>query len=773
MERIAETDQERELWQPVIFGPTADRRELDELIDSGAVWRVHDTLRGQLRDLASSRSPDVDLSSVELDERVEAMLADTPVERYGRWVLYPWSGQLVHVLGPGEYRELRLNRNRYKIRSEEEARLGQLTVGIVGLSVGNAIALTLALEGMFGHLRLADFDRLGLSNMNRVRAGVHEVELRKTILAARQIFEINPYASLSLMHTGVTAENVDRFILGDSELRSKLDVVIDECDSLYVKFLVRERARELKLPVLMETSDRGMLDVERFDLEPDRPLLHGLVGDLSSEEVRALDVDDPKVKEQKAVHVVRLLDGQMLSTRLAASMLEVDSSISSWPQLASDVVLGGASTAVALRRLALGQSLPSGRRYVDLQSTIAIADREVPLPSEDARLPSTLPELGSAHPEKVEDLPELAHYLVQSATLAPSGGNVQPWHFYWGDDRLWVTHDPGRSRNLLDGSFHATYLALGAAVENIVIAAAERGLATDVDAFPRADDATVAAELRFEPVHETERPALADVARLMPLVAERQTNRKLGRRAPLADEDATALVAAASERGGSLELCTDPAGLEEVGKIIGVSDRVRMLCPGTHRELVGELRWTSEEAERTRDGVTLTSLELSPGGEVGVRLMTRPDVAGFLRELNGGKRLEEAAWDSVAAASAVGLLSLDSDSRETWIAGGRAMQRMWLEATALGIAMQPMTVVLYQFEMLAGESASVYTDAEVATLRSLEERLYQVFRRPPGAAALLFRLARVGEAAERSLRLPAQWVLSAGPPRAASREAAT
>jgi hypothetical protein len=27
----------------------------------------------------------------------------------------------------------------------------------------------------------------------------------------------------------------------------------------------------------METSDRGVLDVERFDLEPDRPIFHGLL----------------------------------------------------------------------------------------------------------------------------------------------------------------------------------------------------------------------------------------------------------------------------------------------------------------------------------------------------------------------------------------------------------------------------------------------------------------------------------------------------------------
>jgi len=30
----------------------------------------------------------------------------------------------------------------------------------------------------------------------------------------------------------------------------------------------------------METSDRGLLDVERFDKEPSRPPFHGLVGEL-------------------------------------------------------------------------------------------------------------------------------------------------------------------------------------------------------------------------------------------------------------------------------------------------------------------------------------------------------------------------------------------------------------------------------------------------------------------------------------------------------------
>ena len=69
-----------------------------------------------------------------------------------------------------------------------------------------------------------------------------------------------------------------------------------------MKVLVREAARALRLPVLMATSDRGLVDVERFDLEPSRPILHGLLGDLDSARLCRLDHQD------KVPHVLRIID---------------------------------------------------------------------------------------------------------------------------------------------------------------------------------------------------------------------------------------------------------------------------------------------------------------------------------------------------------------------------------------------------------------------------------------------------------------------------------
>ena len=78
-----------------------------------------------------------------------------------------------------------------------------------------------------------------------------------------------------MLDAGLTYDTVDAFLAG-------LDIVVEECDSLDMKAVVREGAEARGIPVLMATSDRGLVDVERFDLEPERPILHGLLGELDA-----------------------------------------------------------------------------------------------------------------------------------------------------------------------------------------------------------------------------------------------------------------------------------------------------------------------------------------------------------------------------------------------------------------------------------------------------------------------------------------------------------
>ena len=175
-----------------------------------------------------------------LDDQREDLLGLLPppdaalVGEPSRWAYYPWRRTVAAVLGPRAFRALRLDRNRNMITAEEQTRLGGLRIGVVGLSVGHVIAHTLAAQGMCGELRLADFDRIERSNLNRVPATVLDVGLNKAEVAARRIAELDPYLQVRVLSVGVTADTIEEFLDG-------LDIVVDECDSLDIK-AIRGRA---------------------------------------------------------------------------------------------------------------------------------------------------------------------------------------------------------------------------------------------------------------------------------------------------------------------------------------------------------------------------------------------------------------------------------------------------------------------------------------------------------------------------------------------------
>jgi len=350
---------ERDAWRPVLFEPTrqADLDALSTLLGSGAVREVHDTIEEQLTELVRSREPSrTDPSEIERAKRDQ--LAGLAAWEYGNWAWYPWSGRLVHVLPREEFRLVRTDRNRGKIERPEQRRLFGKRVGIVGLSVGNSAAVTFALEGIGGAYRLADFDDFGLSNLNRLRAGVHHLGVNKAVITARQMYEIDPYLEIEIYREGLTEESIEEFFVGGD---GRLDLLVEECDTPWAKIAAREYARDLGIPVVMDCNDRGMLDIERFDREPDRPLLHGLIGELKSVDVAELS------RQARIDLILAMVDADRISPELAASFGQIGHTLSSWPQLASGVALGGALTGEAARRILLGSPCASGRFYTDLE----------------------------------------------------------------------------------------------------------------------------------------------------------------------------------------------------------------------------------------------------------------------------------------------------------------------------------------------------------------------------------------------------------------------
>jgi molybdopterin/thiamine biosynthesis adenylyltransferase len=640
-----------------------------------------------------------------------------------RWAYYPWRRTVVAVLGPRGFRALRLDRNRNNITTQEQARLNSLTIGVAGLSVGHVIAHTLAVQGLCGSLRLADFDHLELSNLNRVPATVFDLGLNKAHVAARRIAELDPYLAVDVFDAGLTADTVDAFL-------DELDIVVEECDSLDMKVIVRIGARDRRIPVLMATSDRGRVDVERFDQEPERPILHGLLGQLDIELLPGMS------SREKIPHMLRYDEAERVSPRTAASLIEIDRSLSTWPQLASDVIVGASALTEAVRRIGLGEDLRSGRCRVDIGwalnqlDEVEMAQHRLAPENEHREAPST-----------VNDT------IVVAATRAPSGGNSQPWYIDAEPTKIAISVATEHT-STMDVGFRGSAVALGAALYNVRIAAAARGMLGPVSVSEDVDGSPLRATMRFENGND---PALADLYE--PMLA-RETNRHRGTLQSLDDQTIKLLTATAEREGARLHLITERDDLSRAATIFGAADRIRYLTPQLHKEMVSELRWPGDPDPDT--GIDVRSLELDASELALFDIVRRPDVMAYLAEWNAGSALGDGMRDQVLASSALAVITVTGERLSDYASGGSAVEAVWILAQREGLAVRPLSPVFLHArntadlnELSAGfasELEQLQSDFVRLTATDPEESIVLVLRfttAPPASVPSRRSLSRV------------------------------
>jgi len=324
--------------------------------------RIIDTVDGSLRELLIIRNP-------KLKSSTEKVIADK-LRRftYGQknaktlFVYYPWKKVAVRTVSEDIYFELRTARNKNIITKNEQRKYRNIRVGIVGLSVGSNVISALVFSGGPRFLRISDFDVIEISNLNRLRAPLYSVGENKAEQAAKQIWELDPFAKVDIWPKGVSASTIEGFIRN----APRLNIFIDEMDNLSLKIFSRTICRKHKIPVIMVTDngDNVILDVERFDLEPHRPLLHGLVEELDTD---ALD----NITYSEWVKIAtKIVDPKNLTKRMRESVKEVGKSIAAVPQLGTTATIAGAVAAYAVRKIAIGENMKSGRYFINLDKSI-------------------------------------------------------------------------------------------------------------------------------------------------------------------------------------------------------------------------------------------------------------------------------------------------------------------------------------------------------------------------------------------------------------------
>jgi molybdopterin/thiamine biosynthesis adenylyltransferase len=704
----------------------ANRQTFNAFLAEGKVSVIHDEIKGQLQELIKSQNPSIKIKADEYEARIAAHLNGVDINEYGVWVYYPWSRNLVHLLDEDEFVEVRTNRNQYKITRQEQALLKQKKIGIVGLSVGQSIALTVAMERICGEIRLADFDIAELSNLNRLRTGLHNMGINKTIIAAREILEIDPYIKVKLFHDGLNRQNMDEFFTGDG----KLDLFIEVCDGLDIKIESRYKARELQIPVVMDTNDKGMLDVERFDLEPNRPVLHGLADGLDPNNIKSL------TNEEKIPYILKMVGAETISTRLKASMMEVEQSINTWPQLASSVVLGGALTTDVCRRILLDQYHESGRYYVDLEDMVKDEHQakviKAPsltnpyLPLQQADQFNIIDQYYNQFNNDNKGLAitdEQLDKIIDAVLAAPSAGNNQPWKWVYSKSMLFLFHDKYRSWSWGDYYEMGSHMALGTALENLHLQAAALGLSDNVTLFPLNDQPALIAAVQFS--QATPSPESITLASHL---YTRTTNRKLGVRQKISERFFEQLKQTVSEfKDIAVYYTDDDADLEELGEIIAECDKVRLLNELGHEEFYHEIRWSKEQAEQTKDGVEVAAVDITLGDIAGLSVAKDWKAVELLAKWKKGGAFKKMSLKSVKSASAIVIFTIPEFTHTMLIEAGKAAQKAWIFANKEGVSVHPMLSPAFFFNrMIHGKGADMPTEV-VTDLKKLRERFLNIF----------------------------------------------
>jgi hypothetical protein len=344
---------------------------LDKLRAQHLELVVHDHVDLALSELFDIEHPEQKDTKTEEDvHRYGQETCQGQPEAWGVWVYYPWLNQVVHFPPPQQLRSLRTSRNRNLITIDEQVKLYNTTVLIIGMSVGSNVVEGLVSQGIGGKLVLVDMDMIEPSNLNRIRAPYHQVGLHKVAAISRKVWEIDPFIEIVAYEHGLTEQNLDEILETHQP-----DVIVDEMDELRMKILLREAAREHQLPVIMaaDDGDDALLDIERFDLQPLPELFNGRIPQEILEQIKTQLIPRPKLGLMIGKYFV---GPQNIPLRMYQSLGEVGKSLPSWPQLGGAAALSGVSLAYIVKKIVLGHKLRNGRILISLDEKLDLEHLE-------------------------------------------------------------------------------------------------------------------------------------------------------------------------------------------------------------------------------------------------------------------------------------------------------------------------------------------------------------------------------------------------------------
>ncbi len=322
--------------------------------------------------------------------------------------------------------------------------------------------------------------------------------------------------------------------------------------------------------------------------------------------------------------------------------------------------------------------------------------------------------------------------------LAPSGENCQPWLFkVKNSNTIEVFLRPEQDTSLYSWGQRASYVAVGAAIENTLIACTREGYEVEKEFFPEGESSLLVVRLILHKNAEVTPDPLATALSL------RCTNRKPYSVTPLESRDTEELLKAGNILDAKCTITQERSEVNALGHIGSTNEVVMLNNEYLHNFFFSHVSWTKEEDSKKKIGFFIDTLELPPPAKVGFRFISSWKKARLLNKLLGFNKIVGKQNGAVnAKASGIGLISLPTNTPASAVSAGRALERTWLTATKLGLSMQPLTGILYFYmRILAGETEH-FNEKEIAHIKTAYNKISEIFSIGDQVPFFMFRIGR-------------------------------
>jgi hypothetical protein len=351
----------------------------------------------------------------------------------------------------------------------------------------------------------------------------------------------------------------------------------------------------------------------------------------------------------------------------------------------------------------------------------------------------------------MRSLPDDVRQIIEMAIRAPSGENAQPWQFsviLSNPIVIDVRVSSDRDHSLYGWGDRASYVAIGAAIENISIAASNRGYETIIELLPDEHDPLHAARVKL--IKNTE--AIEDP--LEPYIARRTTNRKKYSKKTVSTQDINTLKKVAEVIGyGEVLFTADTKDAKTLGEVGAYNERIMLNNPILHKFFFSHINWTKSEDDAKKIGFFVDTLELPAPAKIGFSIMRSWNRARMLNQFFHLNKLVSVQNAKVYSSSGVfGIIVSPTESASDALQAGRVVERVWLEATRLGLSIQPVVGLLYFALRVHSGNAEGFSEINIALIEKGYEDVKKIFGLGDAGSYFMFRIGYSDAPSARSTR---------------------